>query len=74
MPDSPFAKAVIMSVPPAAAYRPLGRIPNRVRLAAQLPRQLLRSWYVMYFQLPWLPERSGFRVVPRPLAAVVAGI
>jgi pimeloyl-ACP methyl ester carboxylesterase len=21
------------------------------------PRQLLRSWYVLFFQLPWLPER-----------------
>ena len=64
MPDSPFAKAVIMSVPPLAAFRPWGRAPDQVRLAAQLPRQLLRSWYIMYFQLPWLPERSAFRVVP----------
>jgi pimeloyl-ACP methyl ester carboxylesterase len=22
------------------------------------PRQLLRSWYVFFFQLPWLPERA----------------
>jgi pimeloyl-ACP methyl ester carboxylesterase len=29
-----------------------------------VPRQLLRSWYIAYFQLPWLPELSGFRVVP----------
>ena len=29
MPDSPFAKAVIMSVPPAAAFRPLSRVPDR---------------------------------------------
>ncbi|MGV0836050.1 alpha/beta fold hydrolase [Mycolicibacterium thermoresistibile] len=64
MPDSPFAKAVIMSVPPAAAFRPLGRIPQPGRLAAQLPRQLLRSWYIMYFQLPWLPDRSSRWVVP----------
>jgi hypothetical protein len=41
MPDSPFAKAVIMSVPPAAAFR--GRVPNAGRLLAQLPPQLLRS-------------------------------
>jgi len=65
MSDSPFAKAVIMSVPPSAAFRPLGRVPQPGRLAAQLPRQLLRSWYIMYFQLPWLPERSASRVVPR---------
>ena len=66
MPDSPFTKAVIMSVPPAASFRPLGRIPDAGRLAAQLPRQLLRSWYTMYFQLPLLPERSA-SWVPRRL-------
>jgi pimeloyl-ACP methyl ester carboxylesterase len=65
MPDSPFRKAVIMSVPPSASFQPLGQVPHPVRLAAQLPRQLLRSWYIMYFQLPWLPERSAQWVVPR---------
>jgi pimeloyl-ACP methyl ester carboxylesterase len=65
MPDSPFQKAVIMSVPPPAAFQPLGKVPDARRLAAQLPRQLLRSWYIMYFQLPWLPERSVSWVVPR---------
>lgn len=65
MPDSPFSKAVIMSVPLAAAFRPLGRTPEAMQLAAQLPRQLLRSWYIMYFQLPGLPERSAAWVVPR---------
>jgi pimeloyl-ACP methyl ester carboxylesterase len=66
MPDSPFARAVIMTVPPSAAFRPDGGMPDDVgRLAAQLPRQLLRSWYIMYFQLPWLPERSTKWVVPR---------
>ena len=63
MPDSPFAKATIMSFPPPASFRPLGQLPDRVQLAAQLPRQLLRFWYVGYFQLPWLPELSAFRVV-----------
>ncbi|KUI14130.1 epoxide hydrolase [Mycobacterium sp. GA-1285] len=65
MPDSPFAKAVIMSVPPPASFRPLGRVPDAARLAAQVPRQLLRSWYIMYFQLPGVPERSASWVVPR---------
>lgn len=65
MPASPFANAVIMSVPPAASFRPVGGIPNPGRLAAQVPRQLLRSWYVSYFQLPWLPDRSASWVVPR---------
>ncbi|OBF59372.1 alpha/beta fold hydrolase [Mycolicibacterium monacense] len=64
MPDSPFERAVIMSVPPAAAFRPLGRVPDRWRLAAELPRQMLRSWYIFYFQLPWLPDRSASWVVP----------
>jgi pimeloyl-ACP methyl ester carboxylesterase len=65
MPDSPFARTVIMSVPMSAAFRPLGRVPDGVALAAQLPRQLARSWYIMYFQLPWLPDRSASWVVPR---------
>ena len=65
MPDSPFTKAVIMSVPLSAAFRPFGRVPHSARLAAKLPRQLLRSWYIMYFQLPWLPDRSASWVIPR---------
>jgi pimeloyl-ACP methyl ester carboxylesterase len=63
MPDSPFGKAVIMSVPPSASFR--GKVSNVGGLAARIPRQLLRSWYIMYFQLPWLPERSASWVVPR---------
>src|SRR5581483_8861916 len=65
MPDSPFAKAVIMSVPPPAAFRPLSGLSDRARFLAQLPPQLLRSWYISYFQLPWLPERSASWVLPR---------
>jgi pimeloyl-ACP methyl ester carboxylesterase len=65
MPDSPFARAVIMSVPPLAAFRAVSRWPDRVRLLGQIPPQLLRSWYMMYFQLPWLPERSASWVLPR---------
>lgn len=65
MPDSPFTKAVIMSVPPAASFQPLGKTPDVGKLLARLPRQLLRSWYITYFQLPWLPERSASWVVPR---------
>lgn len=48
-----------------APFQPLGRVPDGARLAAQLPRQLLRSWYMLYFQLPWLPERSASWVVTR---------
>jgi pimeloyl-ACP methyl ester carboxylesterase len=64
MADSPFAKAVIMSVPPPAAFRPRGRVSDRARLLGQLPHQLLRSWYIMYFQIPWLPEHSASWVPP----------
>ncbi|MCA4724626.1 MAG: alpha/beta fold hydrolase [Mycolicibacterium fortuitum] len=65
LPDNPFSKAVIMSVPPLASFQPLGRVPDAGKLLAQLPRQAIRSWYMMYFQLPWLPERSASWVVPR---------
>ena len=65
MPDSPFAKAVIMSVPPSAAFRRRsGGAAEQGRLAAHLARQVIRSWYIMYFQLPWLPERSASWVLP----------
>ncbi|WP_029114201.1 alpha/beta fold hydrolase [Mycobacterium sp. URHB0044] len=65
MPDSPFSKAVIMSVPPAASFRRIDKVFDAGRLLARLPRQLLRSWYIMFFQLPGLPERSASWVVPR---------
>ncbi|WP_313674244.1 alpha/beta fold hydrolase [Mycolicibacterium sp.] len=59
MPDSPFRKAVVMSVPPAAILR--HRSPGLLRL---VPGQLLRSWYISYFQLPFAPERSASWIVP----------
>jgi len=65
MPDSPFVKAALLSVPVPAAFRPFGRVPEAGRLAARLPRQLMHSWYIMYFQLPWLPDRSASWAVPR---------
>ncbi|HTX64468.1 MAG TPA: alpha/beta fold hydrolase [Opitutaceae bacterium] len=64
MPDSPFAKAVIMSVPVSAGFRRRGSAADRLRLFGHLPPQLLRSWYIFYFQLPWLPERSASWVLP----------
>ncbi len=65
MPDGPFTKAVIMSVPPSAAFRRRGGgAAERGRLAAHLVRQVFRSWYIMYFQLPLLPERSASWVLP----------
>jgi pimeloyl-ACP methyl ester carboxylesterase len=64
MPYSPFTKAVIMSMPVSAAFRPLDRVPDRGRLVRRLPHQLLRSWYIFYFQLPRLPERSASWILP----------
>lgn len=59
IPDSPFAKAVVMSVPPAGTLlKPSAGV---LRL---LPAQLVRSWYISYFQLPLAPERSGSWIVP----------
>jgi pimeloyl-ACP methyl ester carboxylesterase len=59
LPDSPFRKAVVMSVPPTATLRT-----HRAGLLRLLPRQLVRSWYISYFQLPFLPERSAAWIVP----------
>lgn len=43
--------------------------PDAYRRTLRRPRQLLRSWYVFFFQLPWLPERVlqafDFEVVER---------
>ena len=63
MPDSPFDKAVIMTVPPSASYR--GRVPEVGRLVAGFPRQMARSWYIGYHQLPWLPDHSASWLIPR---------
>ena len=32
--------------------------PKRFEAGIRRPRQLLRSWYVFFFQLPWLPEKA----------------
>jgi pimeloyl-ACP methyl ester carboxylesterase len=63
-PDSPFTKAAVMSLPPALAFRPQRGLGAGRSLAALLPAQLVRSWYIQYFQLPWLPERSAPWVLP----------
>ncbi len=39
----------------AMAIPPLTRIPAAI---PRVPRQLLRSWYMTWFQLPWLADRS----------------
>lgn len=42
-------RLVILNVPHPAAFE---------RNARTNPRQWLRSWYALFFQLPWLPERA----------------
>ncbi len=47
----PLTKLVIMNVPhPKVAQREIAKW-----------RQIWRSWYILFFQLPWLPERSLLR-------------
>jgi pimeloyl-ACP methyl ester carboxylesterase len=54
-------KLVVLNAPHPAAYR---------RELAR-PAQLLKSWYVFFFQLPWLPERmlraGGYAFLERTL-------
>ena len=64
LPDNPFRKAVLMSVPPIPVFYPIRGLGVRRSLLALLPAQLLRSWYIMFFQLPKLPERSARQVIP----------
>lgn len=48
-----------------------GGHPNQFGEGLRHPGQLLRSWYMFYFQLPWLPERTararGWRLLREPL-------
>lgn len=41
--------------------------PRRMLHGLRTPRQLLKSWYVLFFQLPWLPERVAQAHRWRPL-------
>ena len=62
-PDSPFAEHISMAVPPVAAINATrGTIAGQLRM---LPRQLRNSWYILFFQLPALPERLLPRIIPR---------
>ncbi|MBS1690819.1 MAG: alpha/beta hydrolase [Actinobacteria bacterium] len=64
LPDSPFSSAVLMSVPPSRACWPRRGTGLRRSLPVLLPPQLLRFWYLVFFQLPWLPERFVPRLIP----------
>lgn len=62
--DSPFRAVVSLSVPPLAVVtrRSHGqRLGGDLRLTA---RQLRKSWYILFNQLPNLPERAFARLVP----------
>ena len=62
-PDSPFAEHISMAVPPVGAINQTrGSIGRQLRM---MPRQLRNSWYILFFQLPGLPERVLPRVIPR---------
>lgn len=62
-PDSPFAAHITMAVAPIGAIsRTRG---DAVRQLRMLPRQLRNSWYILFFQLPALPENVLSRVIPR---------
>lgn len=41
-------RLVVLNCPPPAELR---------RALVRSPRQLRKSWYILFFQLPWLPER-----------------
>jgi pimeloyl-ACP methyl ester carboxylesterase len=63
----PLDGLAIMNAPHPAAYLDLVR---------RSPGQLARSWYVLFFQLPWLPEAmttaAGARAVRRAFAGTAA--
>ncbi|GJF20260.1 alpha/beta hydrolase [Mycolicibacterium cyprinidarum] len=62
-PDSPFAEHISMAVPPVGAInRSRGPIARQLQM---IPRQLRNSWYILFFQLPGLPERLLPRIIPR---------
>lgn len=56
----PFSRIVTLAIPPPRVL---------LRNLPRVPRQLRRSWYIFFFQLPVLPERvvrrNGFAFVDR---------
>lgn len=62
-PETPFAEHITIAVPPIGAVgRGRGSVARQLRM---MPRQLRNSWYILFFQLPQLPERVLSRVIPR---------
>ncbi len=54
--DSPFAKVVVMAVPPLSSL-------DGVRSLRVLARQARNSWYIGFNRLPYLPEATYERLV-----------
>ena len=62
-PDSPFAEHISLAMPPVAALsRTRGPVGRQLRM---MPQQVRNSWYILFFQLPVLPERLLPRIIPR---------
>ncbi|GAB1815904.1 alpha/beta fold hydrolase [Mycobacterium sp. MUNTM1] len=59
-PDSPFATVVGLAAPWLYGFRRAGP-----RVLGRLASQARRSWYVLYQQLPALPEHTLHRVIGR---------
>lgn len=60
---SPFSAHIAMAMPPLRAFdNSRHGLAQNLRMTAM---QLRRSWYVLFFQLPILPERVVHRVIPR---------
>jgi len=59
-----IAKLAVLNVPHPSVMR---------RFLKTQPRQMLRSWYILFFQMPWLPETLfsafNFRIGARSLAS-----
>jgi pimeloyl-ACP methyl ester carboxylesterase len=53
--DSPFAKAVTLAVPPMQAMAGLD--------VGLMVRQARHSWYILFNQLPYFPERAHERLI-----------
>ena len=53
--ESPFAKAVTLAVPPLAAMAGFD--------ARLVLRQVRSSWYILFNQLPYVPERTHERLI-----------
>jgi pimeloyl-ACP methyl ester carboxylesterase len=62
-PGSPFSAHVAMALPPPRAIDITDY--GLARNARMMAIQLRMSWYVLFFQLPLLPERVVHRVIPR---------